>query len=300
MVTTPPAIPLPTNIDPDAVPGSVARTLLFAQSQIGYNGGGTTGDPDTAYGAWWGYNFPQPSAQWCAMFTNWVLSHAGVPCTPPPNGDAMVSQMATDYTNAGLSHPATEDPNPGDIVIYQFPGYSAPSHAGIVESYDPTTQKFSSVQGNTGDFTIGRMSNVCRRVVTSRQYVVLWCTPQYVAPPNLTEWIVSNEDVVKQIVADAVAPMAANIKLIREAVSLDATHVAVPPYSVPNQIKDLANQLRLVTNALKYTATSDAMPQPPYSLSNVQNHSIADIKARLAVIATGLDDILAVVKGLQK
>jgi hypothetical protein len=181
-----------------SAPGTIARTLEIARSFIGYNGGGTTDNPATLFGVWSHYDgsLGDQNAQWCSMFCNYVLSHAGVlPLLPDPGwaglhvGSISVSGMWNAYPTP-MSKYHNDTPGPGDLVCFNFNDRSGningtPDHTGIVESYDPNTRLITSIQGNTigqvGGYS--RMGNTCRRKVHNNDFVVGYCVPKYVSAP---------------------------------------------------------------------------------------------------------------------
>lgn len=193
--------------------GSWPRAHQFANGEVGYNGTGTLDNPSSKYGAWWGYDGSKgnPGAQWCNMFTDWVLDKAGVKNIPMPKGSATVAETWRLYGNQGRRRMATADPHPGDLVVFNYSDH--PNHIGIVESYDTRTRLITSIQGNTVG-TVGgqsRTGNTVRRKVHTRAYVVGYCIPQYVASPSptkeLSAWMATNEDKVKAIVAGEITDL---------------------------------------------------------------------------------------------
>lgn len=88
-------------------------------------------------------------AQWCAYFVSWVLEQAG---TPFEEGTLpAVSGILAYGQNRGYFHPKGEPgftPQPGDFAIYKEGLDPFPSHVNIVISFDPATNKYTSIGGN--------------------------------------------------------------------------------------------------------------------------------------------------------
>ena len=124
----------------DSAPGTAARFVEVAQSQIGVIEGPK--DNETEYGVFTKANF----APWCGSFCMWVAKQAKVTI---PN---------TVYTPAGVtafkSKKAWEDaeeanPKPGDLVYFDFvKGGASVEHVGIVVK-DNGDGTVTTVEGNT-------------------------------------------------------------------------------------------------------------------------------------------------------
>ena len=120
--------------------GTAEKLVEIALAEIGYVEGPK--DNETKYGAFTKANF----LPWCGSFCMWVANQAGVKI---PNtvstmaGAAAFKKMGT-WTDA-----AKADPQPGDIVYFNFaPGGAPIEHVGIVVKNmgDGTVQ---TAEGNT-------------------------------------------------------------------------------------------------------------------------------------------------------
>ncbi|MDE7261311.1 MAG: CHAP domain-containing protein [Oscillospiraceae bacterium] len=110
---------------------------------------------------------------WCMVFVQWVFAQVGVklPLQTASCGALMRAAQA-----AGCW--VTRDFQPGDVVIYNFPGGADTDHCGIVEMELPD-YGVQAVEGNTSQS--GSQSNggmVCRKS-RPRKYIVGAVRPQF-------------------------------------------------------------------------------------------------------------------------
>ena len=112
--------------------------LAVARKEIGVKES-PAGSNRTKYGTWYGLD-GQP---WCMMFIQWVFAQAGVelPVKTASCGTFMRAAQA-----AGRW--VTSNYQPGDVVIYDFPGGGVTDHCGIVVT--PLTTGVRTIEGNTG------------------------------------------------------------------------------------------------------------------------------------------------------
>ena len=118
--------------------------LAVARKELGVKES-PAGSNRTKYGTWYGLD-GQP---WCMMFIQWVFAQAGVelPVKTASCGTFMRAAQA-----AGRW--VTSNYQPGDVVIYDFPGGVVTDHCGIVVT--PLTTGVRTIEGNTG---VGNDSN---------------------------------------------------------------------------------------------------------------------------------------------
>ena len=113
--------------------------LAVARKEIGVKES-PAGSNRTKYGAWYGLD----GHPWCMMFIQWVFAQAGasriLPARTASCGAMMRAAMA-----CGMW--VTADYQPGDVVIYDFPGGAATDHCGIVVT--PLTTGVRAIEGNT-------------------------------------------------------------------------------------------------------------------------------------------------------
>ena len=118
--------------------------LAVARKELGVKES-PAGSNRTKYGTWYGLD-GQP---WCMMFIQWVFAQAGVelPVKTASCGAFMRAAQA-----AGRW--VTSNYQPGDVVIYDFPGGGATDHCGIVVT--ALTTGVRAIEGNTA---VGNDSN---------------------------------------------------------------------------------------------------------------------------------------------
>ena len=137
--------------------GTAADMLRVARSQIGVKES-PRGSNRVKYTRWYGLTGP-----WCAMFVSWVARQAGVDKSVIPTHA---------YTPSGRNFFRGKNryyrkPKVGDIVYYQFPGFSRVSHVGIVEKVH-SDGSWTAIEGNT-DSAGGRTGG---QVMRKRRYSV--------------------------------------------------------------------------------------------------------------------------------
>lgn len=137
------------------------EVLRIARAEIGYKESPADSNK-TKYGAWYGLD-GQP---WCMMFLQWIFHQAGVSDLLPTK-TASCGAMMRAAQPAGLW--VTSSYQPGDLVIYDFPGGAATDHCGIVESV--SSSYVTAIEGNTavGDDSNG--GEVMRRTRPLSQVV---------------------------------------------------------------------------------------------------------------------------------
>ncbi len=142
--------------------------LAVARKELG-NTENPAGSNLTKYGKWYGWN----GVAWCVIFVMWVFAQVGVklPLRTASCGELMRAAKA-----AGCW--VVRDFQPGDVVIYDFPGGAATDHCGIVEMELPD-YGVQAIEGNTSKS--GSQSNggmVCRKS-RPKKYIVGAVRPQF-------------------------------------------------------------------------------------------------------------------------
>jgi LysM repeat protein len=173
------------------------KVLDIARGQIGYNGTGTSDNPSSKFGKFYGIN----PGQWCAMFVSWCFSQAGMPLhIETPKGFARVANGRAYFVREHMFVGRDATPRPGDIVFFKF---STGNHVGIVESAT-SPSSIVSIQGNTNDVAQGRTGNCCRRKKHTNQFVTGYGRPHYdgvgLVTPKDTYVVVSG-DTLSEIAA---------------------------------------------------------------------------------------------------
>lgn len=91
------------------------------------------------------------SAAWCAYFVSWVFKEAGKPFNESGGTLPAAAGILAYAKKNGIFHPKGEagfTPQPGDVAIYKENLNPYPSHVNIVISFDPATNKYTSIGGN--------------------------------------------------------------------------------------------------------------------------------------------------------
>lgn len=129
------------------------RILNIARAEIGVRES-PAGSNRQKYGAAYGWN----GVAWCAIFVWWVFKQADAAALLPVK-TASCWQLMDAAKKAGLW--VTKDYQPGDVLIYDFPGGSATDHTGICESVAGNT--VTAIEGNTGTGNDANGGMVMRR-----------------------------------------------------------------------------------------------------------------------------------------
>ena len=120
--------------------------LNKAQSQLGTSEFPPNSNK-TPYGLWYA---PSLNGQkWCAMFVSWAFHHAGHPLgnIQTKNGIHHCQSAHNYYKEKGR---LTTDPQPGDIVIYDWEGNGHADHIGIFIRWTSTARtSIEAYEGNT-------------------------------------------------------------------------------------------------------------------------------------------------------
>jgi uncharacterized protein (TIGR02594 family) len=132
--------------------GAGARMVALAQREIGV--GETSGNNESprireyrsaTAGA---ENTPGP---WCSYFVSYLAKEAGAPIGPNGNGTGYVPTLQAWGKQEGRYHEYGQtQPNPGDIVIFDWDGGGLADHTGIVERVDPDGT-IHTIEGNSSD-----------------------------------------------------------------------------------------------------------------------------------------------------
>ena len=100
----------------------------------------------TKYGAWYGLN----GFAWCAMYVSWVYDQAGHPLGHIEDRRGFRSCQGG-YRFWKANGRITRDPQPGDIVIYDWNGDGHCDHTGIFDSWVKPGNTFKAYEGNTAE-----------------------------------------------------------------------------------------------------------------------------------------------------
>src|SRR5262249_21614170 len=99
----------------------------------------------TKYGEWYGLN----GVKWCAIFVSFVFDHAGhrLEAVDSPKGYQSCQSGVNFWKRSGR---LTNDPQPADIVLYDWTGDGVCDHTGIFLKWvDAEKTSLLSWEGNT-------------------------------------------------------------------------------------------------------------------------------------------------------
>ena len=132
--------------------------LAVARRELGYTES-PAGSNRTKYGKWFGLD-GQP---WCMMFVQWCFRQAGaqdmLPMLTASCGALMRAAQAKGCWVTG-------EYQPGDVVIYDFPGGAKTDHCGIVEQL--AGGGIMAIEGNTGSGNDADGGQVQRRLRSNK------------------------------------------------------------------------------------------------------------------------------------
>ena len=128
--------------------------VAIAKTQLGYTrsyknfdvGGLWDGYGYTRYGAWFGY----PYADWCAMFVSFCIHYAGITPREFPYDAVCQSWVNTLQKQGRFEMMKDHEPEPGDIVFFDYDDGKA-DHVGIVVDFDRETAQLKTIEGNHSD-----------------------------------------------------------------------------------------------------------------------------------------------------
>jgi hypothetical protein len=142
------------------------QALNGAERWIGYF---ETGNNDTVFGSWYGANY-QP---WCAMFATYCfeVEASGSPSFIRGSRYAYCPYIVSDARNGRYGLNVTTDPQPGDLVVYDWQRDGTFDHVGIFE--DGSTSSFQAIEGNTSpaDYSNGGQVMRCHRQASQASIV---------------------------------------------------------------------------------------------------------------------------------
>ena len=94
--------------------------------------------------------FGRGSEKWCADFTSWVLTQAGGEMDDP-----YTPSVVNELKIRGLWKSPGEDPEPGDLVLFDWNDDNIADHIGIVEGVNDDGS-IATIEGNTENPDTGR------------------------------------------------------------------------------------------------------------------------------------------------
>ena len=136
-----------------ALSGSWADDLLqVAASQLGYRestsnfmlGARREMKGYTRYGAWYGI----PYGDWCAMFVSFCLNYADIPEAYMPRHCSCQSWVELLEERSQFGSAAFTQPQPGDLIFYDFDHDDWADHVGLVFAVDGESGRLTTLEGN--------------------------------------------------------------------------------------------------------------------------------------------------------
>jgi len=98
----------------------------------------------TKYGQWFGLN----GVAWCGIFVSWCYDKAGFPLGNIGFTKGFAG-CQTAYDHFKKSGEITTNPQPGDIVLFDWNGDKRYDHVGIFVSWQKKGKSFNTIEGNT-------------------------------------------------------------------------------------------------------------------------------------------------------
>lgn len=116
------------------------KIIEIAQKEVGYK---ETAGNKTKYGKWFGFD----GVAWCAMFVSWCYAQAGK-SLPKIGFTKGFAGCQTGYEYFKKNGWITDNPVPGDIVLFDWNGDKRYDHTGLFVEWD-SSNSFKSIEGNT-------------------------------------------------------------------------------------------------------------------------------------------------------
>jgi hypothetical protein len=136
----------------------MSNIVTIATKEVGYSETPTNSNK-TKYGKWFGLD----GVAWCGMFVSWVYDKAGVPLGNIgfTKGFAGCQTAVAHFRKKGM---VVTDPEPGDIVFFDWNKDGRYDHVGIFDSFQPSRIMFWTIEGNTSLSNQSNGGQVMRRV----------------------------------------------------------------------------------------------------------------------------------------
>ncbi|MEO6819939.1 MAG: peptidoglycan-binding protein [Ginsengibacter sp.] len=138
----------------------------------------------TKYGQWYGLD----GVKWCCIFVSWVYDHAGNPLEAI-NTSKGYQSCQSGYIFWKRNNRIVKEPQPGDIVLYDWTGDGNCDHTGIfIKWIDAAKTRFQAWEGNT---SLGDDSNGGQVMMRERQKTLV---KAFVTPIAIVEGLPANND----------------------------------------------------------------------------------------------------------
>lgn len=149
------------------MPCKASDIITLAKTQIGVHET-PAGSNNVIYNTeYYNREINDPAYGWCVVFGWWLFKHCGAP-ELFYDGQKTASCSVIDYW-ARTSGLAVGDPQPGDVVLFNWDGNSSPDHYGIIIRLEG--DKLITVEGNVGD--------AVKQMTRTRDKVFRFIRPKY-------------------------------------------------------------------------------------------------------------------------
>jgi CHAP domain len=150
--------------EPDGTGTVRAAALARAIGELGYTES-PAGSNHTKYGEWYGVDY-QP---WCAIGVTWSYEFGAEdvgkdsPSFVKGSRYAYCPYVVADARAGRYGLQTTDDPIPGDLVVYDWGGDTIYDHIGLFEKWTSGTNQFQAVEFNTSVDNNSNGGEVMRR-----------------------------------------------------------------------------------------------------------------------------------------
>lgn len=144
---------------PETKTSSAKTRLKIAQGQLGVKESPANTN-QTKYGSWYNMN----GEPWCAIFITWCDQTGGVPSGSFQKGNyySYVPYVVNDARMGIHGLKITSDPQPGDLVCYDWSRDGEYDHIGVFEKWTGG-RTFQAIEGNTSTTDNSNGGQVMRR-----------------------------------------------------------------------------------------------------------------------------------------
>lgn len=145
---------------------SKEKLIQIALKEVGYTEN-PKGSNKTKYGQWFGFD----GVAWCGMFVSWCHDKAGVIMPKIGFSKPGFAGCQSAYAYWNKANKIVKDPEPGDIVLFDWNGDGRYDHTGIFYRNLGRTPVgdgfFEAIEGNTA---VGNDSNGGQVMLRKRNY----------------------------------------------------------------------------------------------------------------------------------
>jgi CHAP domain len=135
------------------------KALNRAIGELGYTEW-PPGTNDNKFGSWYGMN----GEPWCAMFVTWAYEESGdSPSFVKGSRYSYCPYVVSDARAGRYGLRTTDDPIPGDLVVYDWSGDTIYDHIGLFERWTSGFTQFNAIEGNTSYSSNSNGGEVMRR-----------------------------------------------------------------------------------------------------------------------------------------